>query len=255
MNSWLIDAVELNVYHLEELKDFYTKFIGLQILNESQDFVSLGVDKPLLNLYKISETRRYQTTGLYHFALCVPSQKALAEILVHLIEHKVAITGAANHGYSNALYLNDLEGNGIEIYADKPESEWTILEDGQIVGVTEELDVQALLALAQAKFTGLPQGTKMGHVHLKVNQLTETQDFYEKLGLNLKYNFGHQAKFMAAGFYHHHFGFNTWSGTGLTKMKSNQLGLRQIILNLKQKELQMDEVLDPSGIPLKINFE
>lgn len=253
MNSWTIQTVDLNVSNLSLLKEFYTRLIGLKVLEENDTFVSLGVEEPLLNLYKVNETQVKESTGLYHLALLVPSQKDLAEILIHLIQSRALISGASDHGYSLALYLNDPEGNGIEIYADKDISEWDIREDGQIMGVTEPIDIDALLVQAQDDFIQLPVGTKMGHVHLKVNNLDDTQEFMEKLGFELKSDFGSQAKFFAEGLYHHHIGTNTWFGTNLPVRQEGQLGLRAVHLRLNEKELPNSEVLDSNGILFKIN--
>lgn len=250
MKNWTIEKVSLNVNNLEKMTQYYTEHIGLQIKEQRDNFVSFG----LLELHQIESKQKLNTTGLYHFALLVPSEKDLAEILIHLIRTKTPITGAANHGYSQALYLDDPEGNGIEIYADRDVKDWDIRENGEIVGFTKELDVDTLLSQAQQEFSQLPELTRMGHVHLKVNDLNETQKFYENLGFELKSDFGQQAKFFAVGLYHHHIGTNTWYGKDLEKMKANQLGLREITLRLNKKELP-HEVLDPSGIPLKINFE
>lgn len=253
MNNWFIQAVDLNVRNLKLMRDFYTQMIGLKVIEEKEAFVSLGVDSPLLNLYEVKDAIYKESYGLYHMAFLVPTQKDLAEILIHLIRNKALISGASDHGYSLALYLNDPENNGIEIYVDKPMEQWDIQEDGQILGVTLELDANALLAQAQHDFIKMPTGTKMGHVHLKVRNLKETQDFYEKLGLDLKSDFGGQAKFFAQGMYHHHIGTNTWFGTNLNVPQENQLGLKRVHLLSNQKQPHDGEVVDPSGIVFKIN--
>ena len=250
MNSWTIQIVELNVSDLELMKQFYTQNIGLKVLHETSDKVILGVDTPLLSLYKIDSKTRSNTADLYHFALLVPTQQVLGEILLALYQ-KGLLSGASDHGYSEALYLNDPEGNGIEIYCDKNIDQWDIKDDGRIVGVTEEIDAQHLLSLAKEPFTSQPEGTKMGHVHLMVHDLKETQAFYEDLGFDLKLDYGGRAKFFARGLYHHHLGANTWHGQ-LPVRSENQLGVRSVHLHIK--EAQPQTLTDPSGIILKINL-
>lgn len=247
----VIDLVELNVNNLENVKQFYHQVLKLKILSESSEQVVLGVDTPLLKLHKIESNKRHQTTGLYHVAFLVPHRKQLGEILLALYQQGV-LSGASDHGYSEALYLNDPEGNGIEIYWDKDISEWDIKEDGRIEGITVEIDAQGLLSLVEKPFEEMPEGTKIGHVHLMVNNLKETQAFYENLGFKLISDFGSQAKFLAQGLYHHHIGTNTWHGE-LPIRVENQLGLRSITFKLDQIEPQY--LTDSNGIQLKINLE
>lgn len=256
MEKVVISKVELNVSNLEMMSEFYQDVIGLKVHSSNDKVVSLGSDRVLIDLVKSDSAHRIDSLGLYHLALLVPSEKDLGETLIHLLKIGANLSGGADHGYSQALYLNDPEGNGIEIYADRPRNEWIIHEDGEIEGYTEELDVNSLLKDTKQEFNGIMDGTIMGHVHLKVKDLNETQQFYEDLGFSLKSDFGNQAKFFAIGMYHHHIGTNTWHGNHLPKLSENQLGLRKIHLNLehKEKEPQQFEVLDPNGIPLRINF-
>lgn len=145
--------------------------------------------------------------------------------------------GAADHGYSEALYLTDPEGNGLELYHDKPMSEWDIREDGEIIGVTEELDGGAVAEAADGQWLGLAPGSRIGHVHLQVSDLIVTQRFYEQLGFSLVSNFGRQAKFFAAGNYHHHIGTNTWAGRQIPLRKKEQLGLTKYTFQLSSREV------------------
>ncbi len=248
MEKWTIDSVDLNVANLENMTDFYTRQIGLKILNQTADMVELGADTVLLRLYRLQNPKPVKMSGLYHFALLVPERKVLAEIFVTFY-HKGLLDGASDHGYSEALYLNDPEGNGIEIYCDKPQKQWDIRENGQIEGVTEQIDVQGLTALASEPFEVFPDGTKMGHVHLMVRDLQKTQSFYNDLGFDLKSDYGSQAKFFAKGLYHHHVGANTWHGL-LPERQEDQMGVRMIHLNLNVD--QAYETVDPSGIKLSI---
>lgn len=249
MEKWAIEQVDLNVKDITTMRDFYRDEIGLNVIEEQDDVVVLGVDTPLIRLFKLENGLVNNAAGLYHLALLVPTQKVLGEILIALYQ-KGLLSGASDHGYSEALYLNDPEGNGIEIYWDKPSEEWDVKEDGKIDGITIEIDAQNLLKLATEPFTKMPQGTKMGHVHFKVNDLKETQAFYNDLGFDLKADYSTQAKFFAHGFYHHHIGANTWHGRLATR-QDNQYGLRGVTFNLPVE--QALQLVDPNGINITVN--
>jgi catechol 2,3-dioxygenase len=226
--SIITSSVKLNVQHLEPLTNFYVNSIGLKLLEEKEGYSALGTPdgKILLELEQTDAAPNEDTTGIYHFALLLPTQKDLGTILRHLILSQVPVSGASNHGYSNAIYLNDPEGNGIEIYADKPKSEWDIREDGSIAGITVAMDVDAALEAAETSFESIPNGTTMGHVHLHVDELENSLEFYtEVLGLGLKYKFGPAALFLASGDYHHHLGANVWKDGQLTHPKDDTPGL------------------------------
>ncbi len=210
-----IGRVALKVANLEKMTRFYQEVIGLQVLEQSAIQSTLGVDNTvLLELHKVQEPLPLTPkTGLYHVAFLLPTRKDLGNALRHYLTIEAPLIGASDHGYSEAIYLNDPEGNGIEVYRDKPQSEWDIRTDGEIVGVTLEMDAEAVIAASDGAGDGFPAGTTVGHVHLKVADLMQTEKFYtEVLGLSLKNNFGNQAKFFAAGDYHHHIGSNIWLG-------------------------------------------
>ena len=137
----------------------------------------------------------------------------MANVFKHLLNLKIPLVGGADHGYSEAIYLEDLEGNGIELYRDKPEAEWDVREDGRIIGVTEELSAQAIYELGKEldPFV-IAEGTRMGHVHLSVKNSREASSFYqESLGLEDKFTIPH-ASWIASGDYHHHLAVNEWGG-------------------------------------------
>ena len=142
---YLAEAV-LNVKDLASQTAFYQQIIGLEILSQTETEAVLGLGgKALVQLIQAQESgevREYY--GLYHLAILLPTRKALADVLKHLTDLQIPLVGGADHGYSEALYLEDLEGNGIELYRDKPVSTWDIREDGRIIGVTEELSAQEI---------------------------------------------------------------------------------------------------------------
>ncbi|MDA9470717.1 VOC family protein [Enterococcus sp. 5H] len=235
----IVKQVKLKVANLEVMTEFYTGMIGLVLLKQDGNTTFLGTQdssEVILILEELSEPAvKMETTGLYHTAFLLPSRKDLGNSLLWLLQNQVEI-GAADHGYSEAIYLSDPEGNGIEIYRDKPMFEWDIREDGEIVGVTEELDGDAVVGAADGNWLGLAPGSRIGHVHLQVADLDETEAFFEKLGFSLKSNFGRRAKFFAAGNYHHHIGTNNWAGLNLPLMTENQLGLAWYSFQLPSKE-------------------
>lgn len=203
--------VALNVKSLESQTAFYHQLLGLEILNQSEKEVLLGAGgKPLVKLIQTENTGNpKQSYGLYHMALLLPSREDLANVFKRLLDLKIPLVGGADHGYSEAIYLEDLEGNGIELYRDKPVTEWDIREDGRIIGVTEELSAQAIYELGKEldSFV-IASGTRMGHVHLSVKNSREASAFYqESLGLEDKFTIPH-ASWIASGDYHHHLAVN-----------------------------------------------
>lgn len=190
-----LSEVALNVKDLESQTAFYHQLLGLEILSQSEGEVLLGAgDKALVKLIKTDDTSNpKQTYGLYHMALLLPSREDLADVFKHLLDLKIPLVGGADHGYSEAIYLEDLEGNGIEFYRDKPVTDWDIREDGRIIGVTEELSAQDIYELGQdVEPFVIASGTRMGHVHLSVKNSREASSFYQKsLGLEDKFTIPH----------------------------------------------------------------
>ena len=269
----------LSVNDLRIMTDFYQSVIGLSIVRKEEGAVyfNSGDHSPvLLVLQQLKSPKaRKQTSGLFHVAFLLPTRKDLGNVLASLIRKNVPLQGASNHGYSEAIYLADPEGNGIEIYRDKPISEWNIQDDGTIHGITEAMDADGVLASRDDGSDQFPIGTTVGHVHLSVIDLNKTQDFYANLlGLTLKDNFGNQAKFFAAGNYHHHIGTNTW-GRATKPLEEGDLGLRYFTLavpnhsDLEQLATVLDDLhqsyqrdtvgriqlKDPNGITLLIETE
>jgi len=231
--------VALNVRDLAGQTAFYHQLLGLEILNQSEKEVLLGVgDKPLVKLIQTENTSNpNQSYGLYHMALLLPSREDLANIFKHLLDLKIPLVGGADHGYSEAIYLEDLEGNGIELYRDKPVTVWDIREDGRIIGVTEELSAQAIYELGQEldPFV-IASATRMGHVHLSVKNSREGSAFYQgSLGLKDKFTIPH-ASWIASGDYHHHLAVNEWGGKNLALREQGMAGLAYYVVEVENKE-------------------
>ena len=231
--------VALNVRDLASQTAFYHQLLGLEILNQSEKEVLLGAGgKPLVKLIKTEDTSNpKQSYGLYHMALLLPSREDLANIFKHLLDLKIPLVGGADHGYSEAIYLEDLEGNGIELYRDKPVTVWDIREDGRIIGVTEELSAQDIYELGQEiEPFAIASGTRMGHVHLSVKNSLEASSFYqESLGLEDKFTIPH-ASWIASGAYHHHLAVNEWGGKNLVRRKHGMVGLAYYVVEVENKE-------------------
>jgi len=211
-------AVGLTVADLRRSLDYYTGAIGLELLADDDSEASLGADgRELLHLRTVRDARPADGyTGLFHFALLVPERIDLARWLAHAAATRVGLTGASDHFVSEAIYLRDPDGHGIEVYWDRPRVLW----EGQVERMgTWPLDVESLLGQLDDPrapgFDGLPAGTTMGHVHLRVADVDETVRFYrDSLGFGLMTQLGLQAAFLSAGGYHHHVGANTWESRG-----------------------------------------
>ena len=231
--------VALNVKDLESQTAFYHQLLGLEILNQSRNQVLLGAGgKPLVLLIKTDDiSNSKQSYGLYHMALLLPTREDLANVFKHLLDLKIPLVGGADHGYSEAIYLEDLEGNGIELYRDKRVAEWDIREDGRIIGVTEELYAQDIYQLGkEIEPFAIASGTRMGHVHLSVKNSLESSSFYqESLGLEDKFTIPH-ASWIASGDYHHHLAVNEWGGKNLAPREQGMPGLAYYVVEVENKE-------------------
>jgi catechol 2,3-dioxygenase len=222
-------AVELTVSDLERSLDYYRQAIGLRVREQGDGRASVGGDSELLVLHEVPGAQPApRNTGLFHFALLVPERRDLAAWLAHAIREQVPMTGVSDHFVSEALYLRDPDGHGIEIYADRPRELW----EGQVARMTTEpLDLENLLRELddpeREPFDGLPGGTVMGHVHLQVADIPETLRFYrDVMGFDEMATLGSRATFLSAGGYHHHVGANTWASAGASPPPEGSASLR-----------------------------
>ena len=234
---YLAGAV-LNVKDLARQTAFYSQIIGLEILSQTEKEVILGAgNKPLVYLIQTNRKEAVKSSyGLYHMAILLPSREDLADVFKHIAELDYPFVGAADHGYSEALYLEDLEGNGIELYRDKPVAEWDIREDGRIVGVTEELSAQEIYEMGRKVEPFLiSKDTRMGHVHLSVKDSQLASAFYQEvLGLADKFTIP-SASWIASGDYHHHLAVNEWGEKNLAKREEDMPGLAYYVLEVEDK--------------------
>lgn len=219
--------VELSVSSLERSLEYWQREVGLRVLARENGTASLGADETLVQLVEEPHAPPADGhTGLYHVALLVPDRPSLARWLAHAARDRVALTGLSDHYVSEAIYLRDPDHHGIEIYADRPRELW----EGQVFQrmTTEPLDVDDLLGEADGEFDGLPAGTTVGHVHLRVKEIDETVRFYrEVLGFGVMAQLGPAAAFLSAGGYHHHLGANVWESRGASPAPPGSAALRR----------------------------
>jgi len=231
-----IGAGHLTVSDLARSVAFYREHVGLAARADAPPGTArlhAGGSDLLVLRESRDAVRPHRATGLYHFALRVPSRAALGAVLAHFAASRTPLTGASDHGVSEALYLPDPDEIGIEIYADRPREQWPIVE-GTIRMLSEELDWDGLHAAApDAPWTGIAPGTDMGHVHLHVAALDPVERFYvDTLGFERTLRLGGSALFVAAGGYHHHVGLNTWHGLGAPPPPPGAIGLDHYVIEL-----------------------
>jgi catechol 2,3-dioxygenase len=252
-----IGAVHLTVADLTRSEQFYGEVLGFRALSRDGTRLTLAADgaTPLLVLYEQPGARpkAQRATGLYHFAILVPNRLELARSLRRLAEMSYPLSGASDHLVSEALYLDDPDGNGIEIYRDRPRDEWPRI-NGAIKMAVDPLDVDGIineLAADDRPWEGLAPRTTIGHMHLHVADLRAAQAFYGGLlGLELMASMP-SALFVAAGGYHHHLGLNTWAGVGAPPAPAGSAGLRHFVIRLPDNAAR-DQVLErvrSAGLP------
>ncbi|PLR84815.1 VOC family protein [Bacillus sp. V33-4] len=252
-----VRQVDLKVENLERSLNFYQNVIGFRVLEQSAGKAILTADgrTPLLSIEQPENVvpKQPRTTGLYHYALLLPKRSDLAAVLKHFIKHGYPLQGASDHLVSEALYLVDPDGNGIEIYTDRPASTWD-WHNGEVVMATERLDAEDLLAEGNGQeWNGLPERTLMGHIHLHVAELQKTEEFYiQGLGFDIATRYGNQALFISTGGYHHHIGLNTWNGVGAPAPADNSVGLSSYSLLLPTADARTEVIEQLNKIDAKV---
>jgi catechol 2,3-dioxygenase len=190
------------------------------------------------------QERPRHTAGLYHFAVLLPTEEELGGFLLRTLEERLPLTGTADHLVSQALYFDDPEGNGIEVYADRPRSEWRY-PNGRLSIGTEHLDFERLLSIADKPQPRFSQGTVLGHMHLNVGDLDASQAFYQTLGMELMAEAGHVMRFLSWDGYHHHLGINLLEGRGAAPIRPEVRGLQGFEIGRLRAPTR-----DPNGIEL-----
>jgi catechol 2,3-dioxygenase len=234
-----LGPVRLTVADLDRSRAFYETAIGLRAGERSDATFALGVPggPPLIELRGDSTAPRLnrRAPGLYHLAILVPTRLDLAYALARLVQARWPLDGASDHMVSEALYLSDPDGNGIEIYRDRPRSQWRRDRD-QLQMATLPLDLDDVvgeLRSASELQVEVPAGTRIGHVHLQVSGLEEAEAFYHGvLGFDVMVRGYPGALFVSAGGYHHHIGLNTWHSAGGAPAPAGSVGLRSFTIEL-----------------------
>jgi catechol 2,3-dioxygenase len=251
-----IGAVALKVRDLDRLTAYYRDALGFAVLDRGRDSATLGAGGvPLVHLThaptaKPDDTR---TAGLYHTAFLVPTRADLARWLLDVAEKRVPLTGASDHFVSEAIYLDDPEGNGIEVYRDRGQDEWEWTGDSLKI-TTDPLDIDDLVAAAGPEtWSGAPDGMRIGHVHLRVGNVEQAETFYrDTIGLAVTRR-RHGASFMSSGRYHHHVAGNVWHSAGAGRRDEDRAGLAWFSLEAAD-EATFDGVkarLAQAGAPLR----
>ena len=229
-----IGAVGLKVRDLARLTEFYGAALGLAVLDRGKDGATLGAGGvPLLELEHRPDATPDdpRTAGLYHTAFLMPTRPDLARWILHVARRKVPLTGASDHAVSEAFYLDDPEGNGVEVYCDRPPETWQ-WTGSDLKITTDPLDIEDIVreVAPAAAYPGAPDGLRIGHVHLRVGDVAGAEAFYrDALGLDVTRR-RHGATFLSSGRYHHHIAGNVWHSAGAGRRDDNRAGLSWLAL-------------------------
>jgi catechol 2,3-dioxygenase len=253
-----VGKVRLRVADIDDLTTFYERVLGLRAVERDGGVARLGPDggEPLIELVAAPGAPPAPgfSTGLFHLAVLVPDRPELARALRRVAGAGWRLTGASDHLVSEALYLQDPEGNGIEIYRDRPRDQWNS-DNGELRMATLPLDLDAVLSEADEPGNGMPAGTTMGHVHLQVADIPAAEGFYNgALGLDVMVRSYPGALFLSAGGYHHHLGLNTWQSQGAPPPPEGALGLDRYELVLPseaERDAAADRLAD-RGDPVRV---
>nr|WP_295983495.1 VOC family protein [uncultured Agrobacterium sp.] len=234
-----IGQAALRVRDLDPMIDYYRSVLGMNEVGRTARGVTLGVGSvPLLDLVHkpAADFESPTSAGLFHIAYLMPTREDLARWLVHAALRQVPLSGFADHNVSEAVYLNDPEGNGIEVYSDRPKDAW--VWSGRVVKMgTEPLDVDNLVALTDTKtdhYEVAPTGMRIGHIHLRVGEIAAARGFYEQaVGLQPTQDARSDASFLSSGGYHHHLAVNTWNSRGAKERNAMETGLDWFSLTVR----------------------
>ncbi|MCK0472396.1 VOC family protein [Halalkalibacter sp. APA_J-10(15)] len=273
-----VSAVHLLVEDLERSFTFYTELLGFTLFDKSDNQIRLTADNlhPILTIEqpKHIKPKVRRTTGLYHFAILLPRRSDLAKSVLHLRNNQWPIA-SSDHHVSEAIYLSDPDGNGIELYTDRDPALWQWQKE-QVHMTVDPLDFESLLSEIHedTEWSRIPPETEIGHIHLHVSHIDEAERFYrDALGFDVVCRYGAQASFLSTGKYHHHIAINTWAGVGAPTPTRNEVGLKQFTLiypsenarsqaiyALHQKSFEVIEdnkkvlTFDPSGQTIELDI-
>jgi len=264
------DFIILRVKDIEKMKDFYVKLLKMKVLRDEKNAdkreISLGTEtKEIIRLisYGNEEIRGHDEINVYHIAYLLPEREDLGNFLRNCVKEQIKLDGVGDHYVSEAIYLTDPEGNGIEVYTDRNYNKWK-WENGHVVMGTEQVDVEDLLRISDdmPEFS-IPEGTKIGHIHMESSDIKNDKDFYvEKLSLDVVSEIP-KAYFLSIDGYHHHFGMNQWNGMRKMPKNANSTGVEEIYATMDKEKFEenfsiKDEnkavVQLPNGIKLTVFF-
>lgn len=262
-----VGEATLAVRDLDRSLRYYHEQLGFRILRQSGEEAVLGSDAPMLRLVeeRDAKPRPRGVSGLYHVAYLLPTRADLGRLIRKVAEARIPVQGASDHLVSEALYLGDPDGHGIEIYADRPREQWT-WRDARLHMATLPMDVEAVVASAgETRFDRMPTGAVVGHMHLNVGDVEAAESFYTGgVGFDVTTHYP-MAAFLSAGGYHHHLAVNAWEGAGAPPAPKGTLGLREWTLLVPSEEALQDAARrlhadvsdaelarDPSGNALRI---
>ncbi|WP_246944668.1 VOC family protein [Bacillus pinisoli] len=253
-----VNHVHLKVLNVSRSLDFYQNLMGFQVINQTGKKAVLTADgvRPLVTIEQPDDiiSKQERTTGLYHYALLLPSRKDLGKLITLLLREQYPLQGATFHGTHDALYFQDPDGNGIEVAVDTNPSTWRDKTGKLDFSKHGPMNIESIIADANGeRWNGLPEGTIMGHIHLHVSDLEKTKDFYhDGLGLDIEMEIPNQAVFFSSGGYHHHIGTNIWNGKNAPKPASNSVGMTFYTLVVSNEETRKKMVmkLEAMGYPV-----
>jgi len=251
-----ITRVGLKARDAENLARYYAQVVGLQELSRSGGDITLGAaGRPLLVIESAPSAKPDdpRSAGLFHTAFLLPSRTDLGRWIRHAAGSRIPVDGASDHLVSEALYLTDPEGNGIEIYADRPKENWD-WNGKQVAMATKRLDIDGLVAAVPAaapEWTAAPENTIVGHVHLRVGEPTEAEQFWHReFGFDTVAKYGGAAVFLSSGGYHHHIGANVWQSAGAGQRDTDRSGLSWVELRASDRRFA-GEKTDPWGTVIR----
>lgn len=251
-----VGEAALRVRNLDAMIAYYRDAIGLRVIERDANSARMGSGGAvLLHLVAAPKASIEPRThaGLFHIAFLMPARAELARWLVHAAMTRIPLTGFSDHGVSEAIYLDDPEGNGLEVYSDRPREQWQ-WKDGLVTMGTRQLDVDSILALADTSrntFERAPAGLVIGHIHLRVGEIAAGRRFYQQaLGLNSTRGDREDAAFVASGGYHHHIAINVWNSRGAGPRDKASTGLDWFSLRVRDAGLlsgQLQRLRQASG--------
>ena len=248
-------AIGLRVRDLDRMSRYYQSVLGLGVISASADGVILGAGGVPLVWMEPRPQAAYEprsAAGLFHTAFLMPSRHDLARWLVHVARNQTPLTGFADHSVSEAVYLDDPEGNGIEVYADRDPRLWR-WEGERVVMGTQRLDVDGILALtdtSRSDYREVPTGLRIGHMHLRVGDIAQSESFYrDAIGLDSTSR-RDTASFLSSGRYHHHVALNTWNSAGAGRRDEARTGLAWFSLMAQKPELMAAQAERLAGAKL-----